>query len=195
MWRFLKMKIIWFFTQIRIGLRITNLRLDFRKWKLRTLSEDNRHAVSIASEKVASDLFTVFPLERYAFKLTKSKFRDNQGVHYNLQAKKHFYQLPLCDEFFNNQWRSLRGYTYMQREFIPTSGTIKIENVFAKKIAWRNESSRWKLHSKDTLYLKNSMKNMRHNIMLIHTRFLAPNCSFLIHTTRLYLNASAQQQF
>ena len=123
LWRILKIMISELFTPNRIGLRMTNSTLDFRIWKLRTLSDEKFHVVSIASVEVASDLFTVLPLKRYIFKLTKVELRDNQGVRYNLQAKKHFYQPLLCRGNFTKQRFSMRGYTYLQRGFIPKTGT------------------------------------------------------------------------
>ena len=136
LWRILKIMISGLFTLNRIGLRMTNSTLDFRIWKLRTLSDEKCHVVSIASVEVASDLFTVLPLKRYIFKLTKSELRDNQGVRYNIQANKHFYQPLLCRDNFTKQQFSMRGYTYMQRGFIPKSGAQKIKTCLQKK-SWR----------------------------------------------------------
>ena len=94
--------------------------------------DEQRHAVTLVSEKGASSWLAALPLNRYGFTLTKSKFRDGLALRYGWEPKNLPAKCP-CGEPFTVA-HSLHcgkgGYTHMR--FSRTYFDVKIFYPLAK---------------------------------------------------------------
>ena len=90
------------------------------------LNDEQRHAVTLVSEKGASSWLAALPLKHYDFTLTKSEFRDGLALRYGWEPKNLPAKCP-CGEPFTVA-HSLHcgkgGYTHMRHD--------EIRDTFAK---------------------------------------------------------------
>ena len=90
------------------------------------LKDEQRHAVTLVSEKGASSWLAALPLKRYGFTLTKSEFRDGLALRYGWEPKNLPAKCP-CGEPFtvaHSQHCGKGGYTDMRHD--------ELRDTFAK---------------------------------------------------------------